>query len=73
MIKKSKFVRLWRNGNLMTPEEGASAGMRPEDFVSTEFARASGLPDYDAADPVPHLPDVLVGEVRRYHLFIFLC
>lgn len=62
MIKKSKFVRLWRSGNLMTPEEGAAAGMRPEDFVSTEFARAAGLPHHDAADPVPHLPDVLVGE-----------
>lgn len=62
MIKKSKFVRLWRNGNLFSEKEASAVGLREQDYASLDFARAAGLPNADAADTVPHLPDVLVGE-----------
>lgn len=62
MIKRSRFVRLWRNGNLFGREEGRAAGMRASDHADLAWARRAGLPDPDEPDPVPHLPDVLIGE-----------
>ena len=62
LIKKTKFVQLWRNGNLLTSQEGQQAGMREQDHADLEWARRAGLPEPGAPDPVPHLPDVLIGE-----------